>query len=53
MLHDEILLGLMLSLYSKVLVALVLMLLWSSQLPHAKFDFLDLFAGAGNGSKYW
>ena len=34
-------------------MALVLMVLWSHQLPEARFDMLDLFAGAANGSKYW
>ena len=38
----------------EVLVAIVLMLQWSKQLPEsAKFDMLDLFAGAANGSKFW
>ena len=39
---------------TEVLIAIVLLILWSTDLPTAKnFDLLDLFAGVGNASKYW
>ena len=39
---------------SEVLVAIVLLLGWSSQLPSCKkFDLLDLFAGQANASAHW
>ena len=38
----------------EVLIAIILMLQWSKQLPtSSKFDMLDLFAGAANGSNFW
>ncbi|CAE7578512.1 unnamed protein product [Symbiodinium sp. CCMP2456] len=37
-----------------VLIAVVMLLLWSTNLPQAKsFDLLDLFSGVGNATKYW
>ena len=37
----------------QVLIAIVLMLMWSPNFPKSRFDFLDLFAGAANASEFW
>lgn len=37
----------------QVLIAVVLMLMWSPNFPKSRFDFLDLFAGAANASEFW
>ena len=41
-------------LFAQVLIAIMLLILWSTDFPVAKrLDLLDLFSGMGNASKFW
>lgn len=39
----------------QILIAIVLLVKWSNNLPpiEKRFQFLDLFAGVGNATKVW